>query len=262
MHSTALLLAMALGCSNHVPKLDELDPASQDAARATIAAMVQAHGGREAWLALDDMQAVLSDTWHQPSFAPPYPEHSGLELTWNAELDKAHLAFLGSEHRWGHDSVEGWTATGAHRTYELVDMASFTVPTMAYFLNLPYRLVDDGLYYRQLEDVEQEGRVMHQVAISFEPHLGTVTDRYLVRIDARSKQLVDVAFTVMDQGPLPQAIAHYRSFHEVDGVDLPELVDIDILRPGLFAGPLHSYTVLEYRQVPTWDRSRYEKPPG
>lgn len=260
-HLHLLLLVGLTACVNHVPRLERLPGDTEAPARAIVARAVEAHGGYAAFLQAGDLRARLDDDWQRPALGPDYPDdHEGLVLTWNPELDKGLLEFEGTGRRWGHDSVEGWTALGDQRTYDQLDEATFSVPTIGYFLSLPFRLLDGGLRYRLLDDEQHDGRALHRVAISFDEGLGTATDRYLVRLDAQTGRLVDVAFTVFDVGGLPQGLASYRDSTELDGLILPTEIDIDLIRPGLLRGDLHTYRITSYERLDGFDRSEYEKP--
>ncbi len=255
------MLTFLLACASHVPRAPSFDdPSLAKSGKQAVDQMIDAYGGREAWLALGDVRGQFTDTWDQAWLAPWEGGAVTGTFTFNAELDKGRLDLPGGE-VWGHDSVEGWIERDGERVYKGLKDAEFMVPTIAYFFQLPFRLGDPGAHVQYLgQHVTADGRRQHEVLVTFGSGTGKVQDRYLARIDARTGELAYLAFTVMDSGRLPQADATYTEWQDLDGVRVPRVIELDVLRPGVIKGDLHTMIFEGVHVADDFDPMLYEKP--
>jgi len=259
-----MLTLTLLACATHIPFPGDITATDADSGRAVLEWSADHHGGLAAWRAIGDMQVTLHDDWPGllPSMnAPPYPELPQLmTFSYSYDLDKGSLVFHDQGSTiWGHDSVEGWVSEGGVRTYEHIPEATFQVPTFAYFLALPFKLLDDGALRYAMPPALLDGRPVERVLVTFEDGVGLVKDRYLVSVDARTGELVHVAFTVADNGENVEADAWYEEWVVVDGVKLPTRIRIGVLRP-LELETLHIFTMRDYDLDAEVDPASYEKP--
>lgn len=253
------MLTILLACSTHIPKAPAFDdPSLAKSGQQAIDQMIEAYGGRDAWLALGDVRGQFSDTWDMKMMSPWDDGAVTGTFTFNAALDKGRLD-LPDGLVWGHDSVEGWIEQDGERVHKKVDDATFTVPTMAYFFQLPFRFGDPAAHVQYLgQHVTADGQRQHEVLITFGKGVGTVQDRYLARVDARSGELAYVAFTVKDAGRMAEGDAHYTDWQTVGGVRMPRVIELDVIRP--ISGDLHTYTFEGVHVADDFDRTLYEKP--
>ncbi len=256
------LIPLVVACT-HIPPPARL-PDDAGRGRELLAAAVAAHGGREAFFALGDLRVRIADHWHTEMSRPHWPGGEDvLVATFNPELDKVRLAFAGDpDDAWGHDSVEGWVQVDGRRAYDadLVAEASFWAPTLAWFLEMPFRLLDDAAIVRDAGPGELEGRTLDRVAVTFPPGVGTATDRYLAWLDPATHRLVALDYTVRDQGRIPEGRAFYRAWQDLEGVLLPRRTEMRVIRP--LPLPLHDLDWTDPRRLAHFDRTLYEKPSG
>jgi len=259
-----MLTLTLLACATHIPNPSDIAPTGDQSGRAVLEWSAAHHGGLEAWRGIGDMQVTLHDDWPgllPSATAPPYPELPQLmTLSYSYALDKGTLVFHDRDRTiWGHDSVEGWVSEAGVRTYQHIPEATFQVPTFAYFLALPFKLLDDGALRYAMPPALVNGRPVEQVLVTFEDGVGVVKDRYLVSVDARTGELVHVAFTVADNGDNVEADAWYEDWTVVDGVKLPTRIRIGVLRP-LRMESLHVFTMSDYDLDADVEPVSYEKP--
>jgi len=260
-----MLLSLALvACATHIPQPTDITTTDSDSGRSVLEWSAAHHGGLTAWRAVDDLQVQLHDDWpgvFPSALAPPYPHlPQDMTLTYNYQLDKGTLAFGDATRTiWGHDSVEGWVSEYGRRTYQDVPEATFQVPTFAYFLALPFKFLDDGALIYAMPPALIAGRPVEQVLVTFEDGVGTVQDRYLVSVDARTGELVHIALTVADNGDGVEVDAWYEDWEVVDGLKLPTRIRIGLLRP-LSLELLHVFTMSDYDLTVEVNPASYEKP--
>ncbi len=107
------MLTILLACSTHIPKAPSFnDPSLAKSGQQAIDQMIDAYGGREAWLALGDVRGQFTDAWDMKMMSPWDDGEVTGTFTFNAALDKGRLD-LPAGLAWGHDSVEGWIEQAA-----------------------------------------------------------------------------------------------------------------------------------------------------
>lgn len=222
-----------------------------------------AHGGAERWQQAGPVAVKFTDEW--PGFLNrtlfmPWPENpmdatiyllphkDDARIVYRKGKDMGH--FMGIQH-WipytGKASPEAPVADIAAADVELHpadEDIKFWVPTLNYFLQLPYRIGEaDVVAYAG--ERKLDGRVFQLVFVSWvraEPQ--EMVDQYLLWIEKKTGYIEYATYTVRDMGGFVTGTMHYSDFEEQDGlviarkqavVDSPE-------QPG---EPLHRLSIEE-----------------
>jgi len=261
----AALLIGGVGCASQVTEIADLETGAAERrarGKAIVDRAIDAHGGLAAWRGAGDITFTMVDTW--PGLigalaAPPYPtEPATMRYAYNFHLGKGRIEFVGTDEVWGHDSVEGWRSVAGKRVYDDIEDVTFVVPTLAYFVGLPFKFADPGVNLHYVGADEWNDRPVETVLVTFHEGIGAVQDRYLAMFDPESGRFVATTFTVKEQGDLPQGAADYLDWQEVGGMVLPGRIEIASVRPPL--GHLHTMEVLDVEPEAEFDRDLYEKP--
>lgn len=229
----ALVVVFAItGCTADLrpSALDDGLPADRQAAgRAWLDKALVAHGGLARFRALRDASVVLTDTWPgwlMRSTVMPWPE-SGQRLRVDFLLgqDDGHLTHLGGEAdglRWGVQDWATWAQQGdGPRDWDADDEIEFWVPTVSYFLELPFRIGEaDVVAYTG--DRVIGGRSYAVVFCSWgtaEPQANV--DQYLVFVDRQTHRIGYAAYTVRDMYRFVKGAVHYQAWARHQGILWP-----------------------------------------
>jgi hypothetical protein len=142
----------------------------------------------------------------------------------NFRQDKARLDF--SDERvtsWGHDSVEAWSARKGRRTYDEVSTASKVVPALKWYAAMPYKLLDPSVLHRMMPGS------LGQILVQFDTDQGRSGDRMLASF--RDGLLRELCHTARALHPDAVATARYVSWEDVEGVQLPAEIRVDLIAP-------------------------------
>lgn len=261
----AALLAFAAGCASNLPLPEDLpgdDITKQTKGREILERAVTIHGGRDAWDAAGTVSFTMRDEWPGAAklMAPPYPELPiEAKYFYDFGMSKGRIEFPSAPGLvWGHDSREGWVERDGRRAYERVKDAAFVVPTMAYFLSLPFKFLDPGARVRYAGKRERAGRTMETVLVTFDEGVGAASDRYLAYFDPESGYLSYLLFTVKEAGALPEGAAEYPEWRNVQGLVMARKVVLRAVRP--LKVDLHTLEFSDVRLRAELDPKLYEKP--
>lgn len=261
----AAALALALGCASKIPEAVDLpgdDITKQVKGREIVERAVAIHGGREAWDALGDVTFTMRDAWPGAArvMAPPYPEMPvTARYAYNYGMNKGRMEFPAAPGLiWGHDSLEGWVERDGKRAYEDLAAVTFTVPTMAYFLALPFKFLDPGAKLHYAGKRERAGKPMETVLVTFGEGVGAAQDRYLAYFDPETGYLAYAAFTVKEQGDLPEGAAEYAEWQDAGGLMMAKRIELHAIRP--ISMHIHTLEFSDLSLRAEVDPKGYEKP--
>ncbi|MCB9523255.1 MAG: hypothetical protein H6702_07710 [Myxococcales bacterium] len=231
---TLYLAAAALaGCTADLrpPTLRSGVAADQAAqGRALLAKMLAAHGGAARFRAARDARFTLTDTWPQwlnRTAAMPWPA-SGQRLRAEFLLgqDDGRLTFLGGDEDgwvWGVQDWATWTQRpGQARDWDDDDDVRFWVPTLAYFLELPFR-IGEATVVAHGGEVEVAGQTYTTVFASWgtaEPQADV--DQYVLYLDPQTHRLAYAAYTVRDMYGFLKGAVRYQDWQPVGGLLFPQ----------------------------------------
>ncbi len=205
-----------------------IDDEARAQGRAWLAKCAAAHGGLERWRALRDARVVLTDSW--PSLvmrvgAMPWPATGQrLEAAFLLGTGSGRLTHLGGASDglvWGVQNWVAWhQAKGGKPVYEPDADVKFWVPTVAYFLELPFRLPEAEIV-AYAGDAVLDGRPHARVFATWggaEPQ--DAVDQYVVYIDRETHLVGSVFYTVRDFFAGLTGAMRYRDYREVDGLKI------------------------------------------
>lgn len=198
--------------------------------RAWLDKMLAAHGGAARFKAARDARFTFTDTWPtwlNRTAAMPWPD-SGQRLRAEFLLgqDDGRLTFLGGEDDglvWGLQDWATWTQRpGQALDWDDDDDVRFWVATMAYFLELPFRIGEANVVAYAGETVVA-GTAYATVFASWgtaEPQ--DEVDQYVLYIDPQTHRLAYAAYTVRDLFGFITGAVHYEGWQTVDGLVFPQ----------------------------------------
>lgn len=104
---------------------------------------------------------------------------------------------------------------------------TFWIPTYQYFIELPKRIqeasVVDYVGTQQINGTQTEGIIASWKTVEPQKEI----DQYVVWIDAITKQIVKVEYTVRDTYPFVSGAAHYTEYKDYDGIILPSVMPVE-----------------------------------
>lgn len=200
------------------------DDAAKTEGRAWLAKSAAAHGGLDRWRTLRDGRFVLTDTWHGlMGMMQPWPEDGQrLELALLNGRDNGRLTHLGGPSDglvWGIQNWVTWQQPkGGEPVYAPDDDVKFWVPTISYFVELPFRLPEAEIaVYAGDETIF--GRPHARVYVTWgtaEPQ--DEIDQYVVYIDRETHLVGTVFYTVRDMMSGVTGAMRYEDYRDVDGL--------------------------------------------
>lgn len=219
--------------------------AGQETTQDVVAAMIQAHGGMEAWESAPTVS--FTDTW----YAPSGESRGSTRVTVEQGRRRAVLDAVEDSSRIVWDGEKAWSVNYAGGA-----PPRFMALLNYYFLNLPWLTRDPGVILgppgrTTLWDDPTEYTT---VRMTFEPGTGdTPDDYYLLYIDPETDRLAGCEYVVTYASLLPEGVTHtpphvllYDGFTEVDG----------LLVPTGFTIYLEDHTVYARCTVSDWSFSR------
>ena len=253
---------LALGCSSKIPFPEDLegDPATRrPEGRAIVERAVAAHGGVDAWRSVGEARITYQDDWSWPlSVTSVQPAADvAVDLTFDYHGHRGRMTF--PEHPgivWTYRDAQG----RVHEDGESADDegATFLVPTVAYFFALPFKFLDPGVILEHAGTREHDGVEMDAVLVTFEEGVGAVQDRYIALFHPETHRLVWTAFTVYEQTSVGEGAASYTDWVDVDGLALPQRIDIGSVRP--ISAHVHTMEVGSYDLHPAIAAGTYDGP--
>jgi hypothetical protein len=120
----------------------------------------------------------------------------------------------------------------------------FWIPTYQYFIELANRIqeasVIDYVGTKTIDGIRSEGILASWNTIEPQKDI----DQYLVWIDADTKRIVKVEYTVRDAYRFVTGAAHFQDYRDYDGILLPSVLPVEsnLLRKGI----LHKMTINDF----------------
>ena len=251
------LAACSSGLSDIRPDaLKSAPPTSQSVARgnALLAEMFEAHGGLWRWRSFNFVTAKVSDEWFNSLFwtlAAPYtenPEHVAV-AAYTHEFPNARVEFTGGKNAglvWvaDRDTIVRKVPSEAPERVKTADDGIFTsfVHNFAVWPTFPFILasVDRAAY---IGPDEYQGQRYEKVLVSW----GTLgpqakTDQWILWINAESKRLERVWFTIRVAGEDAVGGYNLKAFKTVQGLSIATVCEGII---GLDEAPLHTYVLTD-----------------
>ncbi len=103
----------------------------------------------------------------------------------------------------------------------------FYIPTYQYFIEFPSRIQEativDYLGSKMIDGVKSEGIIASWNTIAPQNDL----DQYVIWIDAISKRIIKIDYTVRDKYGFVSGVAHYQNYKEYNGIILPSTMPVE-----------------------------------
>ena len=200
--------------------------------REILAAALGAHGGRAAWQSHAGQTFRLRDQWRGLwGFITPWPAADiSMRVVQQRHTFDSEVTFLDGPDpglRWGMEDWRTWVQRpdGA-RQWQPHDDASFTLPTVHYFVELPLRLGEAELvrYVGPRTIGAHTYDVVFLTWQSWAPNPDY--DQYLVFVDVETRRIAKVQYTVRRIARFATGTSHLEAYEEVGGVLLPTRIAV------------------------------------
>ncbi len=132
----------------------------------------------------------------------------------------------------------------------------FYIPTYQYFLEFPSRIQEatsiDYIGTKMINGIRSEGVIASWNTVAPQNDL----DQYVIWIDANSKRIVKIAYTVRDKYRFVSGAAYFQDYKDYDGIILPSVLPVEsnLLREGY----LHKMSIINF--IPNKVSSNYLTP--
>lgn len=218
--------------------------------RKLLAAMMEAHGGKQRWKSLRTAVVDMRDDWPNPVTrwaASPWADNdSKMRVSMRLGRDLYRLDFLEGQLAGSAWGIQQWVTYQVNSDNELRFGKDrdvwFWVPTMGYFFEAPFRLAD-GEYIASMGEAKAGGKTYDRVFItwgSVEPD--AKIDQYVAWISRETGLLTYLEYTVRDVTASFYGCMHYSKYHEVDGIQVARsMMTVD--GPGSTSNSLHEIKV-------------------
>lgn len=226
-----LLLLLIAGCLADIRPdavLSAGDPVAAGASgRARLEAAAAAHGGLAAWQARRSVTVELDDRWRGIyRLASPWPTPDvRVRLEQRLHSFDSRATFLDDENVglvWGISEWTTWSDSPRRGVQVRKNRDTrFMLPTMHYFTELPYRLLEAPIV---LDAGEQtiRGVDYDRVFVTWQGvDPNREFDQYVVYIERDTGRIGKAAYTIRELGGALEGAMHFEQMREIDGHWLP-----------------------------------------
>lgn len=239
-------------------------PAEEARGRALLAAAQDALCGggacRERWLAQAAVAAELTDEWFGVARAVnPWPENPiRARFVFVPGQDDSYASVLGADNSPGTQyGIHDWNVwrrnPGEAAIYEDNADMRFMLPTLQYFLELPFRISDAAIvdYGGQTRIGDVQYDVVYATWDTYPPN--PRVDQYMIYINQASRRAELVGFSVRDMAGFAQGAVQYGDYRQTG----PFLLSHDLRLIAAVDDPslVHHIKVAEFRAPAELDRS-------
>lgn len=248
-------IALITGCVNIFKVVDlrpdDKNPSSnQEKAKTLLEEMGEAHGINY-WDSIQTYNVIFKDEFYGfiGKQAHPFKEQemtfslSYIPKTFNGQMEIASGKEKGKI--WGiqdwvtyHENDEGVMTQKKNK-----DM-TFWIPTYQYFIELPSRIQEatsiDYIGEKVINGTKTEGVIASWGTTEPQKDI----DQYVLWIDAETKRLVKVEYTVRDMYRFITGAASYQEYKDYDGILLPSKMPVEsnLMKDKL----LHTMSIMEF----------------
>lgn len=192
---------------------------------------IHVYGGQKKWENVKNANAILTDNWptfHWRLLANPWKGKTiQFNFDWQPNSNNARIEILNGKNKGDKYGIQNWA------TYTIKDSTivfknnkknKFHLPTMAYFLEFPFRIQEaNKLQYggsKVINGIRYEIILMSWN--TFEPQ--KQLDQYLIYINPKTFLIDYLEFTVRDQAKFTYATIHFENFKKVETFTFPHKI--------------------------------------
>lgn len=220
--------------------------------RARLEAAAKAHGGVEAWKSHTSVTVELTDTWQGfvARMVNPWPTAAAhVRLEQRLHSFDSRATFLDEEHKglvWGIVDGRTWHTREGVTEATTNEDAAFILPTMHYFTELPYRLLEAPIILDAGPETI-DGVTYPRVFVTWQSLDPTAEfDQYVVYIDPQTGRIAKTFYTVREVANFVKGTINFADYTEIDGSWLPMTMYVS---PEPADGPDDN---LHYIEVASW----------
>ena len=258
------LVAMAFatsGCSSARPELPR-SPQERHAMRqrgaAMIDSLVAAHGGMEAWNAIQEVAFRSTDEWTGPwaRVLDPWPvERAAGEMRFRVHEGLGRAAIVTDEGTltYGMGRTGAWALLRGEPSPRAKDEqnASYLVSWHGFMVGWPFRFKESGAVahylgraYRKYANASQE---FDEVLVTYPPE-GDVwpDDWFVVRMDPNTHEMRTVTFVTSGRSQrFMETTCEFSDYVTIEGLKIPRMRRFFVSSP--VEEPLHTWTLADLR---------------
>lgn len=218
------------GCLSDIrPKYmseNQITQADKEKGKRLLTELAQTYGGLDNWRAQKSARAILTDDWPvlmmRLMASPWYKNKQKVALSWLISTDNSRLEFLEAPNKaleWGIQNWSMWhKQANGKMVFNKSETIKFWLPTMQYFVEAPFRLLDADLITYAGENTSM-GQNYDLVFVSWgkaEPQ--KKIDQYIVWINKSTKKMDILEYTVRDMMPFLTGTMIYEDFKVTNGL--------------------------------------------
>lgn len=231
-----------------------IDPAAETEAKRLLGLLATRYGGLEQYQKLLVTQVEYTDTWASSLMrrvGSPWYEGERLRLTFANGTDNSRLDFLtgpraGSS--WGIQQWQTYEVRDGQRSFRASKDSKFWLPTVEYFLEMPFRVSEAGIVahagQRTLGEHSYDLIYVTWGRAGPQRHV----DQYVLWVRRVDTVLEFAEYTVRDIAPFMVGCIHYEDLRQVSGITIPHRLTLGDC-PGK-SGLLHRQSVESVQFVP------------
>lgn len=203
---------------------------SERRARHLLHDMTVAHKN-EQWAKYETYEVDFKETFFKLKFAAPFKKGTGnAKIAYVTDSYDSRLTFVDGKQAgeaWGHVDWASWKMKkGGERKWKHDKQVKFWLPTYQYFIQFPMKILEAD-FIRYAGSKEVDGKKCEVVFVSWktdEPQKDI--DQYLVYLDAETKRIHALEYTVRGAGGWFHGACMYKEYFEVKGVPIPKTMAV------------------------------------
>jgi hypothetical protein len=192
----------------------------------------------EKWLKYSSYELMMTDTWEKQMGISmnPWPGTNGARIKYSAEFNtfNSRAEWLEGDLKGHILGIQSWQLYESDSTGTIQKIADepkkkFILPTVQYFLELPYRL-SNATHITYADTVSWNGSVYDCILATWEKFEPNNNDQYLLFINKKTKRIDRVTYTIRDNYmTTPRNFygsAYFSDFRNVQDVLIPFRMDV------------------------------------
>jgi len=150
--------------------------------------------------------------------------------TYNVIFEDEFYGFLGKRSHGFQEQKITFSLNYIPKTFDGLKESKnmkFYIPTYQYFIEFPIRIQEatsiDYIGTKMIDGVKSEGVIASWNTVAPQKKL----DQYVVWMNAESKRIVKIAYTVRDKYRFVSGVAYFKDYKDYDGIILPSTMPVE-----------------------------------